>query len=364
MSEPAATARAYRTLDGLRGVAALIVVTRHAGDFFPGELFPESFLAVDLFFLLSGFVIAHAYEARLLAGRSLGSFLKTRLVRLYPLYMLGLVLGVTAALVRAKTSAEPLDAGWLAEAMGVGVLMLPAVPPLPMGSSALDGPTWTLAPELLANLAYAATIRKLRGRALTALTGLGAVSLIASQAVYGSLDGGWSPERFPLIGARLAFSFFLGVAMFRTRPTRRTGPLAAWGCLAAVAAALMFYPSEHLRRGYELAVVLLVFPLTVAVAVRHEPDARSAPTFRTLGLVSYAVYVMHQPLGALAAALLKPASLLSTATPLTAGLFLAVCVALAALADRFYDAPLRRWLTRLDLRALKPRLAGQGPQRA
>jgi peptidoglycan/LPS O-acetylase OafA/YrhL len=337
------TSRAYRTLDGLRGVAALVVVTRHAGDFFPGGLFPESFLAVDLFFLLSGFVVAHAYEARLLAGRSLAGFLKTRLIRLYPLYALGIGLGFAAKLTAARLAGQPVDAGWLWQAVAVGLVLAPAVPPLPMGSSALDGPTWTLAPELVANLLYARTLHRLRGGVLWAVIGLGAAGLVASELVYGSLDGGWSVERFPLIAARLAFSFFLGVAMFRARPERRVGRFGAWACLLVGGGVLMISPAAPLRQAYELGVVLLVFPAVMATAVRLEPGARSALLFHGLGVVSYALYVLHQPLGVMLAPLAHT-KLFSAPTPLSGVIFMVVAVALAAAADRFYDAPVRRWL--------------------
>jgi peptidoglycan/LPS O-acetylase OafA/YrhL len=346
MSDLAPT-RPYRTLDGLRGVAALIVVTRHAGDVFPGRLFPESFLAVDLFFLLSGFVIAHAYEARLMAGLGLRSFLKTRIIRLYPLYLLGLALGAVAYGMKAHTTGAPFDGVWLLQAGVIGVLMLPAVPPLPMGSSALDGPTWTLGPELAANLLYAASLRRLGRRSLTLLIAAGGVGLVACEFVYGSLDGGWSVERFPLIGMRLAFSFFLGVAMFRSRPVRRTAPFAAWACLAVVAAALMLHPAAQVRQVYELVAVIAVFPAIVAMAVRCEPGLRSAPTFKALGLMSYALYVIHQPLGALAAPLLRACVPGAAPSPITAVLFLIGATATAFTADHVYDGPVRRRLASL-----------------
>ena len=82
--------RAFLTLDGLRGVGAFLVVMRHVPALFGPIRVPESFLAVDLFYLVSGFVVAHAYGARLKAGGFLWDFFKTRVIRLYPLYALGL----------------------------------------------------------------------------------------------------------------------------------------------------------------------------------------------------------------------------------------------------------------------------------
>ena len=352
--------RAYRTLDGLRGVAALIVVTRHSGDVLPTDLCPESFLAVDLFFLLSGFVVAHAYEARLQAGRSRLWFLRVRLTRLYPLYTLGLALGFVARVAQAWTGGGALDIAFLAQAAVVGVLLLPAVPPLPMGSSTLDGPTWTLLPELVANLVYAGLGRRLTTRRLWMIVAAGAVSLIACERVYGTLDGGWSVQTFPLIGARLAFSFFLGVLMFRLKPARRAGAGVAWSCVAVLAVALALHPPDALRPVYELAAVLALFPALVAAAIRREPGRTGARVFGSLGVASYAAYVLHQPLSMLVGVALARAS----SDPLTPWLvwpaFLAGVVAVSVLADRLYDRPVRRWLAGSGA----PRLPRRSPQRA
>src|SRR5215831_7505716 len=91
--------RAYDTLDGMRAIGAFLVVTRHVPDFFGGFRAPESFLAVDLFYLVSGFVVAHAYGKRLEAGGFSWGFFKTRIIRLYPLYIVGLALGTLAAVL-------------------------------------------------------------------------------------------------------------------------------------------------------------------------------------------------------------------------------------------------------------------------
>ena len=77
----------YATLDGIRGIAAALVAMRHAGALFPGWDFPNSGLAVDLFFVISGFVVASAYDRRLADGLTLGAFMRIRLIRLYPLYL-------------------------------------------------------------------------------------------------------------------------------------------------------------------------------------------------------------------------------------------------------------------------------------
>ena len=343
MTAAADPGRTYRTLDALRGVAALMIVARHAGSVFPADPFPESFLAVDLFFLLSGFVVANAYEARLLAGCGVVPFLRTRLIRLYPLYVFGLLLGAAGEVLIALLQGRAPDLVHLAEAALIGILMLPAVSPLPMGSSALDGPTWTLLPELLINLVYAALLRRLSTRTVLSVVAAGAVGLGVSERVYGTLDGGWWPATFPMVAARLGFSFFLGVAFFRLRPERRRAPWAAWSAPLVLTAALALHPAGRLHSLYELLLVLGLFPLVTWWAVRHEPGARGARVFAWLGSSSYAIYVIHQPLGVIAGVLLS--ALGAQASWAVGALFVAATALLATALDAFYDRPLRRRLS-------------------
>jgi peptidoglycan/LPS O-acetylase OafA/YrhL len=84
----------FGTLDGLRGVAVMVVVLYHAGIIFGAWISRFGYLAVDLFFALSGFVLSHAYDNRFVGGMRVAEFLYLRVVRLYPLYFLGLVLGL------------------------------------------------------------------------------------------------------------------------------------------------------------------------------------------------------------------------------------------------------------------------------
>lgn len=92
----------YAILDGLRGVAALTVIWYHVFEGFAtsplDQKFNHGYLAVDFFFILSGFVVGYAYDDRW-AGRRAGGgmrmrdFLKRRIVRLHPMVVLGSVLG-------------------------------------------------------------------------------------------------------------------------------------------------------------------------------------------------------------------------------------------------------------------------------
>src|SRR5882757_3316593 len=87
-------ARVFHTLDALRGIAAIGVVTFHMKQLFAPIAASGGYLAVDLFFMMSGVVLSHAYEGRFRAGMGTFDFMRTRLIRLYPLYFLGTMLGI------------------------------------------------------------------------------------------------------------------------------------------------------------------------------------------------------------------------------------------------------------------------------
>jgi peptidoglycan/LPS O-acetylase OafA/YrhL len=80
----------FKMLDGMRGVAAMGVVLYHLSQMLSLHLFRAGYLAVDIFFCLSGFVIAHAYERRLLGGLSPLRFAAIRFARFFPLIALGI----------------------------------------------------------------------------------------------------------------------------------------------------------------------------------------------------------------------------------------------------------------------------------
>lgn len=332
--------RAFHTLDGIRGIAALIVVLFHIGPFYGLPMPPETFLAVDLFFLLSGFVVAYAYEHRLERGGFLSEFVKIRLIRLYPLYILGLLIACVLPVLQIIHGGGQWTALRLAEQVGLDLFMLGGV---------LNTPTWTLAPELLANLLYGVFIKRLTAPILIGITIIGAVILTYWERQYQTVNAGWAHHYLPAI-SRATFSFFFGVLLQKVIGDRRkVRNWVAWGSLVAAGALLAFYPPKAEQQYYELALVLVAFPALVAVACMSEPGPKSGRVFRFLGLVSYAVYALHEPIAAVIRHILSRVAHLDEATAhAVAGFgFMAAIVLIAWLADEFYDAPVRRWLARI-----------------
>lgn len=353
--------RAYQTLDGLRGVGAFLVVMRHVPDFFGPVRVPESYLAVDLFYLVSGFVVAHAYAERLKAGGFFWTFVKTRIIRLYPLYIVGLLLGVAAAVSAILGNPPGGWANWswptLAEAILAGLIMFPQFPGLSANGSTLDGPTWTLLPELIANFFYAALIRFMTIPVLIAIMAVSGAGLVYGEFHFGTLDIGYGGTDQWAALARVGFSFFAGVLVFRFfgAASKIDNEWVSWALMAALTFALGCSPSDDLAPWFELGTVLVGFPLLLILASRFEPGPLTGRVFAYIGLVSYGVYIIHQPIGNLMRESLEHVVHLPrdwSALPWSLG-FLAFLVAFAGALDRWCDGPVRK--------ALRARFMPAGP---
>ena len=148
MRQPNTDSR-YATLDGLRGAAAMVVVFVHFHALYHLPEIEHGYLAVDLFFAMSGFVIANAYDRKLSSGElNWQKYFVLRLFRLYPLYFAGLALGVAALAYRLPASdwhqiasAVPGTSRRPAEA----VLFLLRARASPDGGGVREGVSWSSA---------------------------------------------------------------------------------------------------------------------------------------------------------------------------------------------------------------------------
>ncbi|MGH1558961.1 acyltransferase family protein [Caulobacter segnis] len=180
----------YVILDGLRGVASLMVVVFHLFEAWAGgdperQIINPSYLAVDFFFLLSGFVIAYAYDGRWAAGMGQWDFYKRRLVRLQPMIIVGGLIG--AAMLGLQHSSlfpklETVQAWQVAGVLLLGFVMIPLTPSVEIRGWGeiypLNGPQWSLFYEYVGNILYAVGLRKLSVRWLAGLVALSALALV------------------------------------------------------------------------------------------------------------------------------------------------------------------------------------------
>jgi peptidoglycan/LPS O-acetylase OafA/YrhL len=283
------------TLDGMRGVAALLVVLHHAGPMAAEwALLPRGYLAVDFFFMLSGFVMSRAYEDRFRAGLSLTSFLKARLRRLYPVMSLGIVSG---ALVASAGSAS---------ATGVAALLVAElcfIPQLGGGMRGVyrsDGVQWSLLFELVANVAHQTVLRRLGTRALILLAGLAGIVLIATARHFGTVALGDRGMNFFGGLPRIFFPYITGIVLDRLgRAGRLTGPApSGLACVALLLLTLLtagLVPSRWDGWWIEAGTVMLVFPVLIAWGAQGVLEPRHRAAAAAAGALSYPLYAMHLP---------------------------------------------------------------------
>lgn len=340
-------------------MAAITVMVSHFSWFVSRPLLPQAHLAVDLFFMLSGFILAHAYDDRLARGMGLKKFAAARGRRLYPLYALGLILGAVLVPASAYIGAVPeFSRSKLILSSVSSFFFVPTIPAFSSDGSLypLNGPAWSLLWELVANGIFAVLARNLDRRDLTIIVLSGAVLNAAVCWTYGSLEGGayW---RGGIAGAtRVWFAFFAGVYIRRygsSFPSIGTGHVVFASVMIFTLGSLLARAPEGWEWLFDLATIFLVWPMVVHLASEVTIRGKLQLVSHASGEASYAVYVLHIPLILLCSGLwtrcirVAITQLPVTAVPVIGGIIIAV----AFMANRFYDAPVRAWLTERGRRA-------------
>lgn len=343
--------RTFHTLDALRGVAAIAVVNRHCPALFGTLRLENSQLAVDLFFVLSGFVLTHAYKARFEAGMTPARFMILRFIRLYPLYILGTAIGLVTFCIGALT-AHTLSAGSLPALTSNALLSLFMLPSLPSERAAFlypfDQPAWSLAFELVGNFVFAVVLTRGLSRSVGTVSIAILIASALGLAIEALLSGGigsgfeWGSAYAGLF--RLGYSFTLGAIIYHfPRYNWRVGPL----CLAGVLFVLLAVGFDGIwDRIYQLVCVLVAFPILVAAGASVEPGALWRRLCWLLGTTSYGIYALHKPLEeAIAGGLTRLLHLpLDRATPWAGFAFVAALMAVVVVLDRYFDVPVRAYL--------------------
>lgn len=364
----------YELLDAMRGVAALVVIWYHVFEGFATSAMDQrinhGYLAVDFFFVLSGFVLGYAYDDRW-SKMSLGNFFKRRLIRLHPLVILGVLFGVISFCLQGCVQWDGTHIGWgaIALAMLLSIFMIPAAP----GASyeirgngelfPLNGPSWSLFFEYIANILYALWLRRLSNKALTAVVVVSGVGLAA--CALGNISGvghigvGWSMGHtaweIPYMGLfgglmRVGFSFSMGLLLSRKfKPANIKG--AFWIC-SAIIIALLAVPyigdgSQPWQNGlYDLFCTMIVFPVVVWLAASGKAEgAKSQRLCKFLGDISYPLYITHYPvMYYFYAWVWKNGYTFDQVWYVGVAIFFGT-ILLAWAALKLYDEPVRKWLT-------------------
>jgi peptidoglycan/LPS O-acetylase OafA/YrhL len=337
--------RRFLTLDAFRGVAALMVVLMHYGL----GAKQSGQLAVDLFFILSGFVIAHAYEGKLAYGMSLRRFARARLIRLYPTFLLAVLMMAAFLAAQAMMGVMP-SRGWKTlSTLGFSLFMLPTPSALTHSPYLfpLNGAAWSLFWELIANLIYAAVGRRLPTWLLGALGAVFAVLMIGLAIQAHGINGGLEWRTFFQGGLRSGFGFTLGLIGYRLLPNLGPGrPHASAFVLttALLAAALLFTPYDTVLH---LGLVFAGFPLLLLAGAHIEPPKALERAAEEAGKLSYTLYLTHQPLWMWMVVVFGDHVLpAGAARSIPFKCLVLVCALVLAWAvERFWEQPLRRWLS-------------------
>ncbi len=356
----------YEILDGLRGVAAAMVVAfhlleAHSGGNHLNQIINHGYLAVDFFFMLSGFVIGYAYDDRW-NRMSTGTFFKRRLIRLQPMVVMGSIVGAALFWFQdapCYPAMEGVSVGAVLLVMLLGCTLLPL--PLKwdirgwMEMHPLNGPAWSLYYEYIGNLLYALFIRRLGKAALTVLVAIAACFTVhrCLTAPAGDIVGGWAlnweQQYVGLI--RLMYPFFGGLLLSRLGWLIRTRKNAFWWCSLMIIVVLSVpriggEDGYWMNGLYEAFCIICIFPVIVSMGAGGRITGRhSAAVCKFLGDISYPVYITHYPLVYIytAWAFNRQATLIEGLPYMLLTFVGAFVLAYACL--KLYDLPVRRWLT-------------------
>lgn len=369
----------YMLLDGLRGVAAILVlfyhiyegfsfaeVTNNAGSGIIAVL-NHGHIAVDFFFILSGFVISYAYDSRW-EKMSTWQFFKRRLIRLHPMLIMGAIIGFASfafvGFERWDGTTAPIS--WVMVALLLTMFMIPAVPGIPYevrGNGEmfpLNGPGWSLFFEYVGNILYALFIRRLSTKVLAVLTFLlGCIHawfFLGDVSGYGMIGVGWTIDKVNFFGGlvRMLFPFTMGMLLARTfKPMKVKG--AFWICILLLIT-LFSVPYIESKGNvnfnclYEFVCIAFIFPFIVWLGACGSNDEVSVMTNRismVLGAISYPLYIVHYPIMYIFYAWLIDKQYYTLQDCLCVViLVITASILLAFLCLKFYDEPVRRWLTK------------------
>lgn len=372
----------YAILDGLRGVAALVVILFHGFEtyipFFGTQHINHGYLAVDFFFVLSGFVIGYAYDDRW-DKMSTWSFFKRRLIRLHPMVVAGTLFGACLFFF-GESDYFSLIGGtepWkFFLCIVLGLLMIPAGTGLDIRgwgeTNSLNGPNWSLTFEYIGNILYAFVLRRLPTVVLGMLCVASAfltMNLALGWDVFGffaqpkyDVIGGWSitPDQMYVGFSRLLYPFLCGLLISRLLPKFITkenpsgSPLGIRGGFwwASLLLVVLFAVPQIGGKScvadglYQVFAIVVMFPVIVLIGAGSKTtDKRSAKWCETLGNLSYPLYITHFPLMYMQMAWVSShkESPVWHHVVLNLGILL-VAIGIAWAFLKLYDEPVRAWL--------------------
>ncbi|MET4081942.1 peptidoglycan/LPS O-acetylase OafA/YrhL [Pedobacter sp. UYP30] len=352
----------YPILDGLRGVAAIIVVTFHLAEPFStgnlDKMVNHGYLAVDFFFILSGFVIGYAYDDRW-QKLTISNFFKRRIIRLQPMVVMGMTLGAIGFYYTDSTlwpliHTIPLWKMLLVMLIGYTILPIPLSLDIRGWEEMhpLNSVGWSLFFEYIANILYAIWIRKFSKTALGILVIIAAIALAQMAITNGDVSGGWTlnVEQVRIGFTRTMYPFFAGLLLSRVAKPTKIKNAFLWCSLLIVAALYMprIGGAEHMWMNgiYDAVCIIIVFPLIVYLGASGlMKTQRENKLCKFLGELSYPLYMVHYPLVYFYVAWISDNEGITLAQAWPYALLILIgSIGLAYATLKWYDEPVRKWL--------------------
>lgn len=339
----------YLGLDFLRGIAAFAVILLHCRERFElPYLCPHGYLAVDFFFVLSGFVIARAYYTRLSTGNlTMAHFARIRAIRLMPLIFLATLAAAVIEIGRPGITDQRVHLFDTAQAFLFGSTLIPMLRPNVIFDSIfpLVIPVWSLFFEAIANGVFA-IFAKLRVwpavvPAMAILTGM---LFLYGIHVFGTVDFGAQRDTFWFAFGRVGWSFTVGILLYRFREYAPRIPFDI--PLALLGAVLIMPLAAKPDDVFDLVCVFFLLPLIVWLASTAEFGVRGQRLAGWSGDLSYPLYALHFPFLRIATVASSRLHLGSVGHILVVACTSAATIGVAAMAYRFYDVPVRKWLSK------------------
>lgn len=356
----------FLILDALRGVAAIVVVLFHVLEVYSGgdhikQFINHGYLAVDFFFMLSGYVMAHAYDDRW-DKMTIKDFFKRRLIRLHPMIIFGMTVGALCFYF-GESAYFPKIADtsiWqLLLVLVVGYTLIPLPPSMDIRGWSemhpLNGPAWSLFLEYIANILHALILRKLSKTILSVLVLIAAAALIhyAVTSPGGDIIGGWSiePEQLRIGFTRLLFPYMAG--MLLRRVVKVSGSKNTFLFCSLLLIFFLSFPRvgghENLWANglFDSLTVILIFPVIIYLGAIGDVKSNATEKLCTfLGDISYPIYIIHFPLAYVFYAWVTTNNIPIEKGILVGLLILVFSIALSYVALKIYDEPLRKWMAK------------------
>lgn len=340
----------YEVLDGLRGIAAIIILIFHYLEMiytdYSESILGHGFLAVDFFFCLSGFVIGLAYNSRI-SKIGLKGFFKNRLIRLHPLVIFGSIIGLTGYLLDPFVDKAIAPDACLIILAFIGSILLIPTPFLPYRGGGLfpyNTPSWSLFYEYIINIFYAFILIRMGKKMLLLFGFICAGWLTFTSYSAGWLIGGWDLgsliDGFP----RVFYSFSAGLIVFRFKLIWKN----KFGFLLPLLLLIGIFVFPHYENDWitESVLVVACFPLILIIGAGASVSGRLQKICLFIGKLSYPLYMTHITTVWIFGNyynMYKPEGLKLWSI---VGLLIIFNLIFAYLVMQFYDEPIQKWLKR------------------